>query len=142
MTTILECHKMNAFYFAPTVQLITDVVARLLAVLNSSVNFFIYCMVSSQFTDELLLMYRGPQHRNSNSSSRSNPSRQKISVQFSMKTDSVKVNFPESCSIRKITEQPQNTENEQDCSTDGSTDSPLPSNNKTYLENGQVCSDV
>ena len=40
---------MKIFYFAPLEQWLCDFVARYLVILNSSVNFIIYCLVGSEF---------------------------------------------------------------------------------------------
>ena len=36
-------------YFVPEWQLLVDIIARYLAVLNSSINFIIYCVAGKQF---------------------------------------------------------------------------------------------
>ena len=46
---IFHCLDNNVFYFAPTSQWLIDILTRFLAVVNSSVNFLIYCIMSSQF---------------------------------------------------------------------------------------------
>ena len=58
MSTILTCNRINAFYFPPTGQIILDLVAQFLAVVNSSANFLIYCLMGSQFREELIKMMK------------------------------------------------------------------------------------
>ncbi|XP_023333939.1 FMRFamide receptor, partial [Eurytemora carolleeae] len=62
--TILRCYSNNLKYYTPTWQWCADSVARYLAVVNSSINFLIYCLAGSQFRSELkktLGMCRGSQ---------------------------------------------------------------------------------
>ena len=40
---------MKILYFAPIEQWLCDFLARYLVILNSSVNFIIYCLVGSEF---------------------------------------------------------------------------------------------
>merc|ERR1719225_1957965 len=56
--TILTCFSSVGHYVAPSWQLQLDLVARYMAVLNSSVNFLIYCMAGRQFRNGLKLMLR------------------------------------------------------------------------------------
>ena len=46
---IIKCFHMKIFYFAPLEQWLCDFVARYLVILNSSINFIIYCLVGSEF---------------------------------------------------------------------------------------------
>ena len=41
-------------YFVPELQLVVDMITRYLAVINSSINFIIYCLAGSQFRHKLL----------------------------------------------------------------------------------------
>lgn len=54
---IMFCYKHEdedgPKYMSPQWQLLMDLVARYLAVLNSSVNFCLYCMMNRQFRTEL-----------------------------------------------------------------------------------------
>ena len=52
--TILKCFESGTFYFPPINQWLVDFLARYLAILNSSINFIIYCLVGSQFRNVLL----------------------------------------------------------------------------------------
>ena len=47
--TILNCFHEGTFYFAPDHQWLGDFLGRYFVILNSSINFIIYCLVGSQF---------------------------------------------------------------------------------------------
>ena len=53
----MRCYEAGHFYFAPTTQWLVDFIARYLAILNSSINFFIYCLVGTQFRTTLFQMF-------------------------------------------------------------------------------------
>ena len=55
--SILRCFESGQYYFAPTTQWLIDLLARYLAILNSSINFFIYCLVGTEFRATLLTMF-------------------------------------------------------------------------------------
>ena len=47
---MVECFSSPAgSYFGPEWQLVVDMIARYLAVINSSINFIIYCLAGKQF---------------------------------------------------------------------------------------------
>ena len=47
--TILDCFHEGTFYFSPDNHWLGDIVGRYCVILNSSINFIIYCLVGSQF---------------------------------------------------------------------------------------------
>jgi len=51
-----KCFKNNLEYHMPKLTYILDFVARFLVILNSSINFLIYCMVGSEFRSNLFAM--------------------------------------------------------------------------------------
>ena len=53
----MRCFQNNVFYFAPIEQWLVDFVARYLVILNSSINFIIYCLVGSDFRKAFLQMF-------------------------------------------------------------------------------------
>ena len=54
---MVECfNSPAASYYGPEWQLVVDMFARYLAVVNSSINFIIYCLAGSQFRHNLLDM--------------------------------------------------------------------------------------
>ena len=53
----MRCYESGQYYFAPTTQWLIDLVGRYLAILNSSINFFIYCLVGTEFRSTLFKMF-------------------------------------------------------------------------------------
>ena len=52
---MVECFtSLAASYYGPEWQLLVDMFARYLAVLNSSINFIIYCVAGKQFRSVLV----------------------------------------------------------------------------------------
>ena len=55
---MVECfNSPAASYYGPEWQLVVDMLARYLAVLNSSINFIIYCVVGKQFRCVLVTLF-------------------------------------------------------------------------------------
>ena len=51
---MVECfNSPTASYFGPEWQLVVDMITRYLAVINSSINFIIYCVAGKQFRSVL-----------------------------------------------------------------------------------------
>ena len=51
---MVECFSSPAgSYYGPEWQLVVDIIARYLAVINSSINFIIYCVAGNQFRSVL-----------------------------------------------------------------------------------------
>ena len=46
--TVLGCYQHAGYHKAGMLQDIVDIIARYLSVLNSSINFLIYCMIGSR----------------------------------------------------------------------------------------------
>ena len=54
---MVECfNSPAASYYGPEWQLLMDMLARYLAVLNSSINFIIYCVAGKQFRSVLVTL--------------------------------------------------------------------------------------
>ena len=53
LNTVERCYEAGEDYHMPMVPIILDFIARFLVVLNSSINFVIYCVFGSQFREEL-----------------------------------------------------------------------------------------
>ena len=54
---MVECFTSPAgSYYGPEWQLVVDMLARYLAVLNSSINFIIYCVAGKQFRSVLVTL--------------------------------------------------------------------------------------
>ena len=60
--TILKCFHMKILYFTPLEQWLCDFIARYLVILNSSVNFIIYCLVGSEFRKAFGQVFWRPNH--------------------------------------------------------------------------------
>ena len=58
LNTVEQCFEADEDYHVSKLTYILDFVARFLVVLNSSINFVIYCFVGSQFRIELSAMLR------------------------------------------------------------------------------------
>jgi hypothetical protein len=55
---MVECfNSPAASYYGPEWQLVVDMFARYLAVVNSSINFIIYCVAGKQFRNVLLTLF-------------------------------------------------------------------------------------
>ena len=50
---ILECYERNCRYYISSKRWLLDKIIRYLVILNSSINFFIYCFVGSNFRNTL-----------------------------------------------------------------------------------------
>ena len=56
LKVVEKCFKNNLEYHMPKLTYILDFVARFFVILNSSINFLIYCMVGSEFRSNLFAM--------------------------------------------------------------------------------------
>ena len=54
LSTVEKCYELGHDYFMLKRTYILDFLARLLVILNSSVNFLIYCLVGSEFRVKLM----------------------------------------------------------------------------------------
>ena len=50
---IIDCYKNNCYYYLSSNRWMMDIVVRYLVMLNSSINFIIYCFVGSKFRNTL-----------------------------------------------------------------------------------------
>ena len=51
---ILECHERKCRYYVSSERWVADSVIRYLVMLNSSINFIIYCFLGSKFRETML----------------------------------------------------------------------------------------
>ena len=55
LNTVKKCYEHGQNYEVPKQTYILDFIARFLVILNSSVNFLIYCLTGSAFRSKLLI---------------------------------------------------------------------------------------
>ena len=55
---ILDCYEKNCGYYITSSRWIADIVVRYLVLLNSAVNFIIYCFVGTNFRNTLMMSLR------------------------------------------------------------------------------------
>ena len=58
LRTVEQCYENELEYYVSKQAYILDFFARLLVILNSSMNFLIYCMVGSEFRSKLCTKLR------------------------------------------------------------------------------------
>ena len=55
LNTVKKCYEHSQDYELPKQTYILDFIARFLVILNSSVNFLIYCLAGSEFRSKLVI---------------------------------------------------------------------------------------
>ena len=54
---MVDCfNSPDSSYYGPEWQLVVDILARYMAVINSSINFIIYCVAGKQFRSVLAIL--------------------------------------------------------------------------------------
>jgi hypothetical protein len=56
---ILDCHQRKCRYYVSSERWVADSITRYLVMLNSSINFIIYCFLGSKFRQTLLASFQG-----------------------------------------------------------------------------------
>ena len=56
---ILDCHQRQCRYYVSSERWVADSIIRYLVMLNSSINFIIYCFLGSKFRQTLLSSFQG-----------------------------------------------------------------------------------
>ena len=57
LSTVEKCYKLGLDFHIYKTTYLLDFTARFLVILNSSINFIIYCMAGSQFRHKLLTIF-------------------------------------------------------------------------------------